>query len=425
MTLFSLLYDLGLHLYACACLPKIATHFRKKYRGSLLQRLGRNFPSIEKQGRKLIWIHAVSLGETKAVAALIKRLKSIENPPLILLSTTTHTGHAEGHKSAPMADFHLYLPFDFSYVIRPIIQRTAPDLVLLTETDFWYHFQEAVKKRGGKVILINGKISERSFTRFSKLPFFTKRLLGTIDHFYLQGELYRSRFAQLQIPPSKLTITGNLKLDSEIETEDLSRLKRELGLTNQTVLTLGSTHDPEERIWLRALKQLWTHFPQLKVMIVPRHPERFSQVAKLLHLEGVKFSQWSQGGTFHTHPILLVDAMGVLRKCYQISDLTFVGGSFTPKIGGHNILEPAFYGKPVLFGPHMHAQPDLLDLVTTHQAGLQLSEETLLSTLHHLLSNPPLYQQLGTNGEKLLSSSRGALDQTFQALQSLLQKQSS
>jgi 3-deoxy-D-manno-octulosonic-acid transferase len=420
MTFFGLVYDLGLHLYACASLPKMLKHYQK-YKGTFLKRLGAGFPHLDKQGRQLIWIHAVSLGETKAVIPLIKRLKGLPVPPLILLSTTTQTGHAEGLKYAP-ADHHVYLPFDFSYVIRPIMRRISPDLVVLTETDFWYHFQQAAKENGARIVLINGKISERSFERLSRLPFVSKHLFGPIDHFFLQGELYQQRFTQLNIPASKLTITGNLKLDSESETCDAAALKKQLGLTSELVLTLGSTHDPEERLFIAAYKQLMQQFPTLKMLVVPRHPERFEAVAHLLQAENLSFSRWSQDRTLQDKRILLVDAMGVLKRCYQISDIAFVGGSFTEKVGGHNILEPAFYGKPVIFGPYMHSQPDFLDLVRTYYSGLQVDAEILLPTLVQLLSDPALCHTLGQNGQKLITASRGALDKTFTSLLSLLKK---
>lgn len=424
MTLFGLLYDLGLHLYACAALPKLALHFRK-YKKSFKAKLGLGFPLIEKGGRQLIWIHAVSLGETKAVAPLVKRLKSLKNPPLILLSTTTQTGHAEGLKSSPTADYHVFLPFDFSYIIRRIVKKTSPNLLILTETDFWYHFQDAAKECGAELVVINGKISERSYKRLTSVPFLARNLFHSIDHFYVQGELYKNRFADLKVPLTKITVTGNLKLDSEVEYFDPASLKQKLGLGSHFVLTLGSTHDPEEQIWIAALKKIWLTHPHLKVILVPRHPERFNEVAKLLASENIPYSRWSEEGTFEHASVLLVDAMGVLRKCYQICDLAFVGGSLTEKVGGHNILEPAFYGKPVLFGPYMHSQPDLLDLVHTFEAGLQVTNETLMTTLTHLINNPAERTKLGFNGQKLIASSRGALDKTFNALLPLLQKNAS
>lgn len=419
--MFNFCYNIALHLYLCASLPRILRNWAK-YKNNFRKRLGRGFPHIEKNGRQLIWVHAVSLGETKAVAPFIQKLKELPNPPLVLLSTTTETGHSAGLKNVPQADYHVFLPFDFSYIIRPIVARVKPDFVILTETDFWYNFQMVAKKEGASLLVINGKLSERSFKRYARFHFLVDKLLGPIDHFYLQGELYKKRFAALGIPSSKLTVTGNIKLDAPIETCDVATLKQELGLTGQPVITLGSTHAPEEKIWLDALQQLWLHFPQLKVLLVPRHPERFNTIAALLDSETIPYSRWSNGGTLQDVPVLLVDAMGVLRNCYQISDIAFVGGSFTSKVGGHNILEPGFYGKPVLFGPHMHSQPDLLDLVLSYHSGIQIKPEEIVSTLHALLSDPERLHQMGAAGKTLTTDSRGALDQTCRALFPLLQK---
>lgn len=409
------LYDLGLHLFAFF---KVLGNW-KKYRAIIASRLGKNFPKIEKSGRRLVWIHAVSMGETKAVAPLIKKIKSLKNPPIVVLSTVTQTGHEEGKKSA--ADYKVYLPFDFSYVIRPIVRRLRPELVVLTETDFWYHFQDSAKKYGAKLVVVNAKISERSFNRYQKFPSLVRRLLKPVDHFYPQGPLYEERLKELGIPTNKITVTGNIKLDAPIEISK-NPTREQLGLENQFVIALGSTHAPEEKIWIQDLKKLWHDFSDLKVLIVPRHPERFNEVAKLLEEEHLSYTRWSQKGTLHSRDILLVDAMGVLKTCYQLSDLAFVGGSFTPHVGGHNILEPCFYGKPVLFGPYMDSQPDLLDLVRSYQAGLQIMPEDIVSTVRGLIENPLLAEQIGENGLHLLAQSRGALDKTFNALQPLLEK---
>jgi len=418
--IFSFFYDLCLHLYVLLSLPRILRNWGK-YKNNFPQRFGKGFPRIDKDGKQLIWLHAVSLGETKAVAPLIKKFKDLPNPPLVLLSTTTETGHAEGLKSAPQADFHVFLPFDFKYVIRPILKQTKPDYVILTETDFWYHFQSIAKKCGARLFVINGKISKRSFSRLAKFPFLARQLLGSIEHFYLQGELYQKRFATLGIPKNKLTVTGNIKLDTAIQICDTSSLKEKLKLTTEPVLSLGSTHDPEEKIWLEALKQLWLTIPQLKVLLVPRHPERFQTVASLLESHAIPYARWSKGETFQNARILLVDTMGLLRECYQISDIAFVGGSFTPKVGGHNILEPSFYGKPVLFGPHMHSQPDLTDLAISYKSGLQITPEQIVSTLQTLLTHPEQLNSLGTAGKVLTQDSKGALEKTCHSLFPLLQ----
>lgn len=414
---FRILYDLALHGYALTSLPKIAFN-PSKYRSSFVQKLGRNFPKIEKGAHPLIWIHAVSVGEVKAVAPLIERIKK-KSQSQIILSTTTQAGHQAALKNVPMVDHHVYLPFDFSYIIRPLVKKIAPDLVIITETDFWYHFQDAAKKSGAKLILVNGKLSERSFKRYRQLSFVKKRILNPIDHFYVQGEVYKRRFQELDIDFSKITVTGNLKLDAPSIEQRLDR--DQLGYSkNDMILCLGSTHDPEEKIWIKALKRLWKKLPNLKVILAPRHLERIKTIAELLKYESVSFSFWSQPKK--KCQILLVDIMGVLGQCYQLSDLTFVGGSLTPKVGGHNILEPSFYGKGVLFGPYMESQPDFLELVLKYRAGIQVSESTLDATVERLLKEDSERQELGENGLKLIRFSRGALDKTLKAVLCLLQK---
>ncbi len=419
--MFGFFYDIAVHLFVLWNLPRIFFNW-KKYSGILGARLGIGFPKIEKGERKLIWVHAVSMGETRAVLPLIKKLKAVPNSPLVILSTVTKTGHEEGKKG--LADWAVYLPFDFRYIIRPIMRRIRPDLVILTETDFWYHFQDAAKNEGAQLVVVNAKISERSYCRYKKFPFFVRHLLNPVDHFYVQGPLYEERLRNLGIADSKIEVTGNIKLDADV---DLPKgpTKEQLGLSDKYVITLGSTHAPEERLWIEALKKLWHTHANIKVLIVPRHPERFNEVANLLEQAGLDYARWSQKGTLFGRDVLLVDAMGVLKTCYQLSDLAFVGGSFTPQVGGHNILEPSFYGKPVVFGPYLHSQPDLLDLMRSYQAGLQIMPEDIVSTVNQLMESSALSSNLGKNGLKLVSESRGALEKTFHSLQPLLEKKGS
>lgn len=415
--IISFCYDLLLHLYVLVSLPAIFLRYGK-YRGTLLKKLGFGFPKIDKKERKLVWVHAVSLGETKVAALLINKLKQLDPPPLVLLTSSTKTGLAEGALSE--ADVCAFLPLDISYVISPIVRRIAPDLVLATETDFWLHFQMAAKKSGAKICVINGKLSERSFKRFSRLKAFSGRLFLPIDHFFVQGELYKRRFLQLGVTEDRLTIAGNLKLDSPIGRENGPYLKTLLTLSTEPILTLGSTHYPEEALLLDALEEVWQRHPDLKVLLVPRHPERFDEVARLLTTRGLPFVRLSEKRALGDARVVLVDAMGVLKSCYQISTLAFVGGSLTPKVGGHNILEPGLYGKPVLFGSYMHSQPDFLELALSNNVGLRLEPERLADGICALLADPRLCAQMGENGRALYRSARGALEQIFSALRPLL-----
>lgn len=409
------LYNTVLHLLALLALPLLA---KQKYRKKIAKRLGKDFPQIEKEGKALIWIHAVSLGETKAIAPLLKKLKALPSKPKILLTTVTETGLKEGKDLG--ADYNGYLPLDFSYIIGRVVKAVQPDLLILTETDFWFNFQHSVKNSGGKVVVVNAKLSSRSFQRLLKLPRFAKKLFSTIDLFLVQGPLYEKRFSLLGVPQEKIVSTGNIKLDGFTVESDIESWKKQLHINpDDLILTIGSTHDPEEKIFIKIFATLFQKYPQLKVLLVPRHPERFDQVETLLKEGNISYGRLSQGN-LQDKKVILIDAMGKLRKCYQISDLAFVGGSFTEKVGGHNILEPPSYGVPVLFGPYMHSQPDFLDLANAYQAGECVAEKSLLATLEKYLNDPILRKEVGARGLKLISESRGALEQTYKTITSLL-----
>lgn len=419
--LVSILYEIGLLLFAIAMLPKLLYQliFKGKYRKSLLKRFGSSFPLIKKGDRPLVWFHAVSLGETKAIAPLIKQLKADLKNPLILFSTTTETGYVEACRTIA-ADYHVYLPFDFAWVIKAIVKRTAPDLVVLCESDFWYNFLQAAKTSGAYVAVVNGKLSSRSQERFLKIPAFTKKLFSCIDLFCVQGNLYRTRFESLGIPSEKIIVTGNMKFDGDyakLPENQLKAWREELGIqTSDPVLVIGSSHNPEETQLLKILGQVWIQHPKLKVMLVPRHPERFNEVAGILQKNNINFRRLSQKNTENQSSVILIDAMGLLRKCYQLADVAIVAGSYTPKVGGHNILEPSWYGVPVIFGPYMHTQPDLVDLVHEYKAGLQVPLDSLSDVLTKLLANPMDRKELGDAGLKLAGDVHGATSKTLHLL---------
>ncbi len=417
--LFSILYEICLLLLGIAYLPIFLYQyiFKKKYRNSILKRFGWGFPVINKGDRPLIWIHAVSLGETKAVAALVKSIKTEFKNPLLVFSTTTETGYVEACRSIS-ADYHVYLPFDFGWVVKSIMKRTAPDLVVLCESDFWYNFLSSAKEAGAVVTVVNGKLSTRSQTRFLKVPFFAHKLFACIDLFCLQSNLYRKRFASLGIPQEKLVVTGNMKFDGDyakLPANQIEAWRMELGIQpTDPVLVVGSSHSPEEVQLLKLLPQVWNQFPKLKVMLVPRHPERFNEVAGILQKSNVSFRRLSQKtGENQQASVILIDAMGLLRKCYQLADIAIVAGSYTSKVGGHNILEPSWYGVPVLFGPHMYSQPDLVDLVREYEAGLQVSLEELPDVLLDLLQNKERSKSLGDAGLRLAGDVHGATNKTL------------
>lgn len=419
--IFSFFYDL---ILSVLCLPSFAYSyfFKNKYKASLKQRFGFGFPMIDKKNKPLIWIHAVSVGETRAIASLAKMLKEDYT---LLISSITETGFDEAKRAIAFADYHVFLPLDISFIIKPILKRVKPDFVLISETDLWFQFLKASKSNGAKVMLVNGKVSARSAKRLEWVPFFCKKLYGLIDFFSVQNKIYFERFLSLGVGADKIAVIANLKFDEEFfgfEKQELELFKKRIGIDSKAkVLVVGSTHDPEEKMILKLLKPIFEKHPDLKVLIVPRHPERFDEVEKELILQKVGYCRYCKTENCN-EKVVLIDAMGLLRKCYSVATVAIVGGSFTRKIGGHNILEPLAYKVPVLFGPYMHSQPDFLDVVLTHQAGLQVEEEELAEVINDLLDNSERRFLLGDSGFKLISQFRGSTKLTLDLFRKLFAK---
>ncbi len=410
-----ILYEFGLFLLLLIFLPKLLYQrwAYGKYRHYLPRRFGKEFRSIHPGSFPLIWIHAVSVGETKAIASLAKMIKEQEPQSFLLITNITETGHAEAKRSLPFADKHLFLPVDFSWVIRPIIKKLKPAMVLITETDLWYNFLSASKESGAKIALVNGKVSERSAKRLARIPFFTKPLLGTIDLFLTQSDRYKERFLQLGVEKERIFVTGNIKLD-QLE----GRIKSEPWmerLAHDKIIVAGSTHEGEEALLIETFKTLLPAFPELKLILVPRHPERFNGVYAQLQGSELNVGRLSQGFT-GKEQILLIDGMGMLNSCYALSTLSLVCGSFVKGIGGHNLFEPALFSKPIIFGPWVENQLDLASLLEADQAAIRVPCEKLSSTLSHLLNTPEECLRMGKRAFTILQQSKGATKKTFDFL---------
>jgi 3-deoxy-D-manno-octulosonic-acid transferase len=421
MNLFSFSYNVALGLLALFSLPKILYQMtvHKKYRGSIKARFGLNLSLPRKNSSGLFWIHAVSVGEIKAIAPVAKLLKERYPHTRFIISSITETGHLEAKRSIPFADNFIFLPFDFSWIIRKLMDQIKPDLVLFSESDFWYHFIHYAKAQGAVVAVANGKISERSCNRFKRFPLFAKRLFSNMDLICSQNELYKDRFEQVGISKDKIISTGNLKFDAEyprMSKAEINVWKQRLNITSDDfVFVIGSTHNPEEELFLKILKRLWIKHPHLKVLIAPRHPERFDAVAELLDRNKVIFSRLTKGVSNNAQ-VLLIDTMGQLKTCYQLADLALVAGSYVTHVGGHNILEPCGYGVPVLFGPYMQSQPDLLNLVLDAKAGMQVPLELLEGSISSLIKNPERGKIIGEAGLQLIAQNQGASKRTFEAI---------
>lgn len=422
--MFSLFYNFCLFLLGILALPKLFWDYlvHKKYRQSLKSRLGYDLPPFSSPpSQPVIWIHNVSVGETRAIIPLYKKIQQEMPDATFIVSSVTETGHAEAKRSLATAKVHFYLPLDFSWIIKKVVKKYHPDLLLLVEGEFWYHLISETKKAGTPVILVNGKISERSAKRFGHLSFFAKRLFSQIDQFCVQSERLKERFLKLGVPDHKIQVAGNLKLDlipSPPTPHQISQFKQDLGILPQDrILVIGSTHEGEEAPLLDILKSVWEKTPELKVLLVPRHPERFSQVAKLLQEKKIPYFPYSQKEKRSgSEQLILIDAMGILPQCYPLADLAIVAGSFTDKVGGHNIFEPIACGVPVLFGPHMFSQLDFRELVLNAHAGKEVQLEELSSLLIQFFQNSPESQSLHRHAQTLSQETHNVSKKTWDAI---------
>jgi len=418
------IYETLLLLGTVIFLPRVLFLLLRRSKKIHKQRLGIGYPQIAKTDAPLIWVHAVSVGETKAVAPLVKRIRRDFKNAVILFSSVTATGHAEAKRSVSEADHYVFLPLDFFAVVDPIVKKLNPSAVVLCETDFWWNFLRCCKKQNAAIFLVNGKLSTRSLQWYKKLSWFSSRLFEQITTFCVQSEQYKNRFLDLNIPKDKIVVTGNMKFDDGgdlFSPEERRAFKVRLGLKeDHLVLVVGSTHAPEETLILETLEKIWKSKPKLTVILAPRHPERFDAIAAIIKQKKLPFNRFSQQRYCQDAKIILLDTMGQLRHCYQLADVAIVGGSFTAKIGGHNILEPLQYGTPVVFGPHMHAQQELEQIVTNYQAGIQVKSESLSATLNTLFDCPQEREKLGVAGKKLFVDLKGGVVKTYETIRKAL-----
>lgn len=424
--MFSLIYELILWLGFIACMPKALYQCirYKKYRTSWLARFGWGFPNVERKGSgPVIWLHAVSVGEIAAIKSLSNKLQTAIQDLTLIVSTVTETGYAEAKRLMPFADHIVFLPYDFSWPVKLAIQRASPDIVIVCEADFWYRFLKEAKKQGAVVLLVNGKISATSYSRFLRFSYFTRRLFSLIDFFCVQSAEYKERFGSLGVPNSKIAITGNMKSDfvtSRLEKEALITMRQKLHLEPQDfVLVIGSTHAPEEELLLREITPLLSEFKNLKVIIAARHPERFSEVTSLVEKCGLSYGTWTKGACSHNPRVFLIDTMGILRHCYQLADVAIVAGSFTEKVGGHNILEAQCFGIPVITGPYMHSQAELVKQAKEYNAIKQVPLEEVAYALKNLLQNAEERHTLQKNSLALTAAIQGATEKNLKILQFL------
>lgn len=414
--MFAYLYDGIQYLGVLVLLPKLlwkAIFYKDK---TLLCYLGFFIPKAKPSKGLCFLLYGVSVGEIKAFSSLFAKLKENEPSASFFVSSRTRTGLEEAKRSLTGASGYFLLPFDFSWAVNKLFRRIKPDVVLISEGDLWYNFLQEARRRDSLLCLISGKISSRSFKRFSWFPFFSKKLFGLFTLICAQNELFAKRFNALGAP--RVVVTGNIKLANQIELlseADCVSLKDALGIKHEDfVIVIGSTHHPEEAKLLEVLFPLLKKFPFLKCLFVPRHPSRFPQVREILYSSEVPSISYSDLNQKTGHEQLFcIDKMGGLLSLYQIADLAIVGGSFESSLKGHNILEPIFAHVPLIFGPYMSDQKELVRQVLLHQAGLQVDLKELRALIENLIGNPSSLNALKEQEKEFSAQIADVLEKTW------------
>jgi len=367
-------------------------------------------------------IHAVSVGEAKAVAPLYDRLKAKYPDAFFTITSITQTGHAAAKRFLKEADLYAFSPIDFKRPVRRLLDVAQPDVIILSEGDLWLNFLSEAKKRGAAIFLASAKLSEKSFSRLKKFSFFTKKLLAPIDHIACQSKLYEQRFRDLGKDPSQISVTGNLKYDEPFYPQ--SDLKAKLGYKkSDRVIVIGSTHPAEEELILKQLKPLLDQDEKLHLIFVPRHPQRWDGVFDMLQQSGYSTSRYTaMDKTQKPGRLFLVDQMGLLCDLYTIADISIVAGSFTSKIGGHNIFEPLLAKSALVFGPHMYTQLPMREKALEAEAGIESDANRLGKDIGDLLADKKFRRDLVKRGEALIKDCQGSSQATLEALQSILEK---
>jgi len=376
---------------------------------------------------KTVWVHAVSVGETIAAKPLLKALK-ISFPGIrIVLSNVTETGRSIAEKTAEV-DHCVYFPFDYVFTAKRALKQVSPMLVIVVETEIWPNFLRSAKRLGIPAVLVNGRISDRSFGRYLRFRWFFRPVLSNFTSICMQTAEDARRIIAIGAEPARVHVAGNLKFDITVTAPSLekkSALRAGYRIPGGVkIITAGSTHAGEEETVLSAYQRLLTKGREFFLVLAPRHPERAGQVAEILGSFGFKFTLRSsleqREEEFRPGEVLLVDTVGELMGLYSISDLVFIGGSFA-QTGGHNILEPASLGVPVLFGPHMHNFRESAALLLACGGGYQAKDgEELTTLITRLLDDPVERQAMGTNGMRCLLENGGATDMQMEVIKKIV-----
>lgn len=400
---------------------------KKKFRAGFWQKAGFYSEELKQELRSFsvrpVWFHAVSVGETLAAADLVKVFK-VKNPDIpVVFSTVTYTGQEIAKKRLGDIATIIYFPYDLDCITRKVLKLINPQLVSIVETEIWPGLSFRLKKEKIPLVLVNGRLSPKSSKNYRKFAFFFSYVLDSFTYLLMQSQLDADRIVEIGAKKEKVKVVGNLKYDIQpaLNENDILKLKRELALEeSDKVIIIGSTHSGEEEIILDIYEKLKNKLPELKLILVPRHPERYPEVISIMESFSLDFGKRSLNNTFKDASVFLLDTMGELSNFYSISDVAFIGGSLMP-VGGHNPLEPAVYSVPVVVGPYTFNFLDITNYMVSSGAAIQVDDwDQLLDAFEKLLMDAAFYNKSCEACNTVFSQNRGATETALNIIQDLL-----
>ena len=407
----------------------VALVVRRKYREGLCQRMGFFPKSVHDQLKDIhpIWIHAVSVGEVIASIPIIKKIKEVYPQKKIVLSTITFTGNDTARKKIPEIDVLIYFPYDFFFIVKKVLMIINPCIFIHTGTEIWPNFLFFLHQREIPSVIVNGRISSKSCRRYKLFGWFFKKVFNKVSAFGMQSLVDYQRVIDIGADHQKVLVTGNMKFDQktpDVNDRHKEELLNELNLgLEDKIFIAGSTHSAEEDMILEVFQQLIKEFSNLILILAPRHPERFSEVEKLVKKRGFVVHRKSQIKKYQhllRAQVILMDTIGELAQFYSIGEIIFVGGSLV-NIGGHNILEPLVYKKPVIFGPYTQNVSEFVNALRESGAGILVStKDDLLFQAQKLLNNKEEAQMRGERGFQVIKVNQGATEKNFTIIKRFL-----
>ncbi len=439
-----ILFNVTFLLFSIFYIPTL--FFKGRLHRHFLQRFGvfeKDILNWFSQAKEVLWIHAVSVGEVQVVKYLIDKIKEEMPEKNIVLSTTTRTGYHLAKRFIAKDVMVIYFPLDFSFTVRAAVEKIHPSLFVMMETEIWPNLIIELSDRKVPIALLNGRISDRSYNKYMAIRLLLKPTIDRITRFAMQTERDVERIKAIGADEGQVTATGNMKFDSGI-TQDILSEERRIDLAkgireslllspDEDIIITGSTHTGEEEILLNAYMRLREEFPHLRLLIAPRHVERVRRLEHTIRKMGIKSARTSyfmrneisddkKEEKSKQECIFLLNTIGELKNMYSMATIVFMGGSLV-KRGGHNLIEPAAFGRPIIFGTHMFNFRDMSELFLDSDAAIRVANEgELQEACGLLLRDPEKRREMGEAAKKLINDNMGATDRDLNILKELSTK---